>query len=135
MKTWLAALFAAAAVSGLAAFGLVPSPSAALAQALFTIFSAVFGLLLLITLFGREHGGALIENGRRTALLILIGGFAVLAYNWIERGWTAEKVGRGIDRRAAALSEEAQLVWRDAGGVFRQTRADPAQKAPDDRQS
>jgi hypothetical protein len=111
MHGWTIALAVGAIASGLFAFGVIPSAYALPAQGLFFVFVVVLALVLLGNLFSHEHGGAFLSGSRKIALVGLTGGAAVLTYMWIANDWTAEKVGRGIDRHAAALSQEAQTYF------------------------
>lgn len=114
MRGWTVLLFIAAVAAGLFAFGAIATPYLAIARTLFFVFSAAFVILLLIVLFTSEHGGAFMAGGRTIALVGVLGGIAALVFFWTANDWNAEKIGRAVDRQAAAVSENARLAFNDA---------------------
>jgi uncharacterized membrane protein YtjA (UPF0391 family) len=94
VRGWTVIFFIAAVATGLFAFGVIATPYLAIARTLFFVFGAAFVILLLITLFAGEHGGAMLAGGRTIALASVIGGIAALVYFWNAGEWNAEKIGR-----------------------------------------
>lgn len=131
MRAWIWAVSYAAAISGVFAFGIIASPFAALAQGLFFVFAAALVALGTIALFTHEHGGALVDGSRKVVLLALAGSFIFVVYGWIDNRMTAEKLGRDIDRRAAALGDHARTAAGRAGDYLHRVsdrRGDPEEE-------
>jgi uncharacterized membrane protein YtjA (UPF0391 family) len=135
MRGWTVLLFIAAVAAGLFAFGVIATPYLAIARTLFFVFATAFVIVLLIALFTSEHGGAMLAGGRTIALAGVIGGIAALVYFWNTGDWNAERVGRVVDRQAAAVSANARLAFNDARQNLASNNESEPAPAESDRQT
>lgn len=116
MQGWSSALFFATGLSGLFAFGIIQSTFAPQAQALFFVFAIVLVLITVGNWMGHEHGHAAASVGKKIGVLALIGGFAAVLWAWVDNDWSAEKLGREVDRTAVGLSRQAMATFADLRG-------------------
>src|SRR5262245_44958630 len=100
MLGWAVGFFLASIVAAVFGFGGVASAFAGIAQVLFFVFLVLFVLSLIVSLFtGGAHGGpALSGTGRTVGLIAVIALVAVGVYAWSDNDWSAERLGRLIDR-------------------------------------
>lgn len=133
MQGWPSALLVATGLSGLFAFGIIQSAFAPQAQALFLVFAAMLAVTTLASRVmggghAKAHGGgghgssgghgsghatehAVVMSGRSAGTLIIIGGVLGIIFFWNANHWTAEKMGRQIDRGVVWLWHQAQTTF------------------------
>lgn len=116
MLGWAIGFFVAAVIAAIFGFGGVATAFIGIAQLLFWVFVALFVLSLIFGLFtgGGEAVGAG-GTGRAAAALVAVVAVGLLVYAWMDNHWSAEKVGRAVDRGAAELSADASHALDQAG--------------------
>ncbi len=97
--------FVAAIIAAAFGFGAIASAFGDIAVILFWVFVALFVISLLFSAFSRTHGSTVASGGRSVGLLALAAVVGIVAYAWVKEDWTAERVGRSIDRETAELTE------------------------------
>lgn len=121
MFGWPGALVIATGVSGLLAFGVIPSAFAPQAQALFYVFAAVLlGMFAAQRVLGGGHGGrghghgegALVFSGRAAGTTMIAAGALAAIYFWNDNDLSAEKIGRAIDGGVTSLSRQVETTYQ-----------------------
>jgi uncharacterized membrane protein YtjA (UPF0391 family) len=109
MLGWAVGFFVLSIIAAIFGFGGVATAFAGIAQLLFFVFIILFVLSLVVGLFtGGAHGGPALTGASRTlGLLAVVAIVAVGVYAWADNDWSAERLGRAIDRGAVAARDDA----------------------------
>jgi len=106
MLGWAITFFVLALVAAIFGFGGISTAFAGIATLLFWIFVVLFVLSLLLTAIGARHGGRIAGGARTVFTVVGAAAIGALIYAWVDEDWTAERMGRAIDRNTAEIASD-----------------------------